>query len=263
MIDFAQYESRYGLPTGYLSRLMQIESGGNIYAKNPRSTAKGPFQFIDSTAEAYGLRDPFDLDESADAAARLARDNANILRNALGREPTAAELYLAHQQGGGGAKKLLTNMSAPATEIVGEKAVTLNAGDLDMSAGDFANMWLNKFDQTLNAEMTPDQQRAAGYARRANDTQRLALEAYKAGDMTKSEASRYVSEDLLDGIIPEDDEEASFFDRLGDAAKYMDFAGIGQAQRLNTPSRLSTTINRGTRGSGASALGRFGIASLV
>lgn len=87
------------------------------------------------------------------------------------------------------------------------------------------------------------------------------LEAYRAGDMTKSEAARYVSEDLLDGIEPE--EEASFLDRLGEAAKYLDLAGVGQAQRLNTPSRLSTSINPGTNASGASALKRFGIASLV
>lgn len=254
MFDFAQYEERYGLPSGYLARTMQIESGGNIYAKNPASSAKGPFQFIDDTARAYGLKDPFDLEESADAAARLARDNANILRNALGREPTAAELYLAHQQGGTGAKKLLVNASKPATEVVGEDAVRLNAGDSDMTAGDFANLWMSKYDQT------PEQQRASGYARRATDTQRLALEAYKAGDMTKSEAARFVSEDLLDGIEPE---EESLLDRLGDAAKYMDFAGIGQAQQLDTPSSLPTSINRGRQNVGSAALQRFGLASLV
>ena len=255
MFDFAQYEERYGLPSGYLARTMQIESGGDIYAKNPNSSAKGPFQFIDDTARAYGLKDPFDLEESADAAARLARDNANILRNALGREPTAAELYLAHQQGGTGAKKLLVNASKPATEVVGENAVRLNAGDSDMTAGDFANLWMSKYDQT------PEQQRSAGYARRATDTQRLALEAYKAGDMTKSEAARFVSEDLLDGIEPE--EEASLLDRLGDAAKYMDFAGVGKAQQLPSPGRLSTSINRGVSNVGSSALKRFGLASLV
>jgi len=255
MVDFSQYESRYGLPSGYLARTMQIESGGDTNARNPNSSAKGPFQFIDSTASAYGLEDPFDLEASADAAARLARDNAAILREALGREPTAAELYLAHQQGGGGARKLLANMDAPATSVVGEEAVKLNAGDPNMTAGDFASLWLNKY------ESTPEGQRAAGYQRRANDTQRMALEAYKLGDMTKSEAGRFVSEDLLDGIEPE--EEASFLEKLSDAAANIESAGIGQAQQLNTPSRLPTSIYEGRRGVGSRALKRMGIGSLA
>jgi alkylhydroperoxidase family enzyme len=97
------------------------------------------------------------------------------------------------------------------------------------------------------------------------------LQAVVAGDMTKSEAGQFVSEELLEGltggsafdILNEEKEEASFFDRLGDAAAYMDFAGIGQAQQLDTPSRLSTTINPGRQNVGSSALQRFGIASLV
>lgn len=254
MVDFSQYEERYGLPSGYLARTMQIESGGDVNAKNPNSSAKGPFQFIDSTAKAYGLNDPFDLEQSTDAAARLARDNANILRNALGREPTGAELYLAHQQGAGGAKKLLVNADKPAVDVVGADAVRLNAGDSSMLASDFANLWLNKYNQT------PEQERAAGYARRSMDTQRLALEAYKAGDMTKSEAARFVSEDLLDGI---ESEEASLLDRLGDAAQYLNLAGVGQpADPLPAP-RMSNAIYPGRQGVGSKALSRFGIASLV
>src|SRR5262249_60714622 len=33
----------------FLDRLMVAESGGRQYKKNPRSTALGPFQFIEST----------------------------------------------------------------------------------------------------------------------------------------------------------------------------------------------------------------------
>jgi hypothetical protein len=255
MVDFSQYENRYGLPSGYLARTMQIESGGDVNARNPNSSAKGPFQFIDSTAKAYGLENPFDLEASTDAAARLARDNASILRKALGREPTAAELYLAHQQGGGGATKLLANMDAPAVDVVGENAIRLNAGDPNMTAADFAGLWMNKYEQT------PNQQRAAGYERRAGDTSRLALEAYKAGDMTKSEAVRFVSEELLDGIEPE--EGTSFMDRLGDAAVGLDFAGVGQAP--NMPRRLTSAsgVREGDSQSGTRALQRFGLESLV
>lgn len=117
-------------------------------ARNPNSSAKGPFQFIDATARQYGLQDPFDVQAATDAAARLARDNAAILARATGRQPTAAELYLAHQQGGGGAAKLLANPNARAVDIVGRDAVRLNGGREDMTAGEFAGIWLNKFNRT-------------------------------------------------------------------------------------------------------------------
>ncbi|SPU27851.1 Transglycosylase SLT domain [Candidatus Bartonella washoeensis] len=55
-----QSAARYGLPAHYLYRVAQIESGGNPNARNPRSSAGGLYQFIDSTAKQYGLQDRFD-----------------------------------------------------------------------------------------------------------------------------------------------------------------------------------------------------------
>lgn len=138
---FAQAEQKYGLPSGYLLRVAQIESGLNPNAKNPNSTAAGLFQFVDQTAADYGLSDKMDPYASTDAAARLARDNAAILTKALGRPPTAAELYLAHQQGGGGAAELLTNPD----KIVGGAEIDLNGGSSGQTAGEFANQWIAKF----------------------------------------------------------------------------------------------------------------------
>lgn len=142
--DFAALEQQYGLPQGYLQRTAQIESGGNPNAQNPNSSAGGMFQFIDSTAKQYGLENKFDPMASADAAARLARDNLGYLKQALGREPTAGELYLAHQQGAGGAAKLLAAGNAPAASVVGADAAGLNGGG-GMSAADFAGKWTGKF----------------------------------------------------------------------------------------------------------------------
>ena len=135
---------RYGVDPNALLNIAMIESSGNPAAKNPRSSAGGLFQFIDSTAAQYGLRDRFDPAQAADAAARLTRDNAAHLRKVLGRDPTGAELYLAHQQGAGGAAKLLKNPNAPAASVVGENAVKLNGGRADMTAGEFAGLWLKK-----------------------------------------------------------------------------------------------------------------------
>jgi len=92
--------NRHGIDPNAMRAIAQIESAGNPNAKNPRSSAGGLFQFIDSTASQYGLQNRFDPTQAADAGARLARDNASHLRGVLGREPTAGELYLAHQQQG-------------------------------------------------------------------------------------------------------------------------------------------------------------------
>lgn len=144
---FKSTTEKYGLPQGYLDRTAQIESSGNPHAKNPHSSAAGLFQFTRGTAKQYGLTDPFDAAASTNAAGQLAADNARMLRSSLGREPTAGELYLAHQQGAGGAVKLLSNPNAPAVEAVGRQAVLNNGGNPNMTAGEFANKWINKYDK--------------------------------------------------------------------------------------------------------------------
>lgn len=142
---FARKEAELGLPPGYLQRTAAVESSMNPNAKNPNSSAGGLFQFIDSTAKQYGLANKFDPVAATDAAARLAADNKKILASALGREPTAGELYLAHQQGAGGAAKMLANPNAPAEAVVGPEAARLNGG-AGLTAGQFAQKWISKID---------------------------------------------------------------------------------------------------------------------
>jgi hypothetical protein len=151
-IDFTTLEAENGLPAGFLERTAFLESGGNPSAKNPDSSAGGLFQQIDDNARAYGVKDRFDPVQSTDGAVDFAVDNMRILTTALGREPTAAELYLAHQQGGEGARRLLVNPNAKAVDVVGADAVRLNRGDVNMTAGEFASLWLDKFNNapTLN-----------------------------------------------------------------------------------------------------------------
>jgi hypothetical protein len=153
-LDFTTLEAENGLPPGFLERTAFIESKGNPNAKNPKSSAGGLFQFIDSTAKQYGVRDKFDPVQATDGAVDLAVDNMRILTRALGRKPTAAELYLAHQQGGEGARRLLSNPNAKAVDIVGAEAVRLNGGNTDMTAGEFASLWLDKFNNTKTTAPT-------------------------------------------------------------------------------------------------------------
>jgi hypothetical protein len=137
---------QYGISPEYMARTFQIESGGNPNAYNAQSKAAGPFQFVPSTGAKYlNGKSPFDLAGSADAAARLAADNKAALTQALGRPPTDAELYLAHQQGAAGAAKLLANPNARAGDLVGNSAIAANGGNPNAPASAFTNLWATKF----------------------------------------------------------------------------------------------------------------------
>lgn len=153
-VDFGSIEQEYGLPTGFLERTAQIESGGNPAAQNPNSSAGGLFQQIDANAKEFGVTDRFNAEQSTVGAAKFAKQNAVRLREVLGREPTGAELYLAHQQGGGGAARLLSDRSRPVNTLLSDDAITLNGGSLDMTAGEFADLWINKWNATSGGRAT-------------------------------------------------------------------------------------------------------------
>lgn len=110
----------------FLDRLMVAESGGRDRARNPRSSALGPYQFIKSTflevmrkhfaedvaklspAQVLALRTNREF--SRKAAEAYTRDNAALLA-AAEQKPTFPHLRLAYLLGAGGAVKVL---SAPA-----------------------------------------------------------------------------------------------------------------------------------------------------
>ncbi len=107
----------------YLDRLMMSESGGNDEAKNPLSSALGPYQFISSTwldimerhfadevdelsrEEVLALRT--DRRVARKAAEVYSRENAQLLANA-GVAPSFAHLRLAFLVGGSAAVKVLS-----------------------------------------------------------------------------------------------------------------------------------------------------------
>jgi len=138
----------------------QVESGGKIGAINPNSHAAGLFQFTPATAKQYGLT-TFDLvnpDPTVQARVRSAfdqftSDNAASLTTALGRSPTPAELYLAHQQGATGAAKLLADPTKLARDVVGLAAVTQNGGTANMTAGDFVQLQEQRISKAAVAAM--------------------------------------------------------------------------------------------------------------
>jgi hypothetical protein len=163
-LDFTTLEAENGLPQGFLERTAFLESKGNPNAKNPSSSAGGLFQQTDGNAKDYGVADRFDPIQSTDGAVDFAVDNMRILTTALGREPTAAELYLAHQQGGSGARALLSNSDANVVDVLtpvykgnrerAAEAVRLNGGNVNMTANEFASLWLDKFNNTKTTAPT-------------------------------------------------------------------------------------------------------------
>lgn len=85
-----------------LQAMRIVESGGNdnaVGSLTPHGQAKGPFQFLDSTAQAYGITNPFDIKQAAPAAQKLLADNALILAKAGYTDPRLA--IAAHNRGAG------------------------------------------------------------------------------------------------------------------------------------------------------------------
>lgn len=93
----------------YVDRIIQIESGRNPRAYN-KSGASGAFQFIKSTAKQYGLNNPFDAQESLNAYKRLTMDNIRQMQK-YGIPINPTTVYLAHQQGVGGLKKIVDSLN--------------------------------------------------------------------------------------------------------------------------------------------------------
>ena len=135
---------RQGVDPGTALTIWSAEGGvTNPATKNPDSSATGIFQHTSGTWSDLGGTDQDRLDASRQVqlGVALARQNTAALAKDLGRQPQPWEVYLAHQQGLDGAKALLhADPDANAAEVVGNpKAITLNGGTPDMSAGQFTN----------------------------------------------------------------------------------------------------------------------------
>jgi len=154
--EMARLEQTAGLPTNYLETISMLESSGG-FDMGTGEKFVGIFQIGPEVAADFGvtpeqLRDPR---VNAQVAAQLAARNAKIIRARLNREPQPWELYLAHQQGAGGAASLLQNPSMNAVTALANayggdrerarQAVIQNGGREDMTAGEFAQLWATKY----------------------------------------------------------------------------------------------------------------------
>lgn len=139
--------------TNYLLTTGALESGLSANPK-PNGSSQGTFQFHPSTFNALlpggDIHNPAD---QAKAAGILYDRNNAALTSTLGRAPTTMELYLAHQQGLGGAKALLTadpgenavdalmNAGVYSDRRVATQAIAGNAGSPTVTVGQFLATW--------------------------------------------------------------------------------------------------------------------------
>ena len=142
---YSSLEKRYGLPDGYLARTEILESQGGKYLYNKDTKAAGPFQITPKTQKYLGVTDPYNVEQSAEATAKLAAQNKISLQQKGFENPTGADLYAAHQQGATGYANLVKAGDQPASKVVGKDAVVLNGGDPNMSSSQFANKVTSKF----------------------------------------------------------------------------------------------------------------------
>lgn len=68
--NFAAIEAKNKLPSGLLSAIHMQESKGNPNAYNKSSGAAGGFQFLEGTAKQYGVKDRYNLAQSAEGAGK-------------------------------------------------------------------------------------------------------------------------------------------------------------------------------------------------
>lgn len=143
-------------PDTYLDRTKSMENPSGDPTKRSPTGATGDFQFTNGTAAQYGLTDPTNPGASREAARRLAIDNAASLKSTLGRDPTEAEVYLAHQQGAAGAAALLQHPEMNAVQALAtyaykgdlakaDQAIRVNGGNPTMTAAQFAQKWTGRY----------------------------------------------------------------------------------------------------------------------
>lgn len=160
-----------GADPSYLGKLINIESNND--PRQITGSNRGLGQFGPKEEARYGINDNnwTDPDVQKKAIMTHTNNNRNIFIKTMGREPTQGELYLMHQQGEAGGPALLKNPDIPAwqairqyypSDKIAKLAITGNIPDKhplknkdpnDVTAGEFAKLWISRFPNTpLGAE---------------------------------------------------------------------------------------------------------------
>ena len=166
------------LMDAFLDRLMLAESGGDILARNPRSSALGPFQFIRSTflevsrrnfpeeigefSKAEILRLRTDLDFSRRVARAYSRQNAALLRR-QGLAANATNLRLAFFAGAAGAARVINaKPDTPVSSLLAAEALRANPFLYRMTAQALMRKSAREAGDLGLLELHPDERKSRG-----------------------------------------------------------------------------------------------------
>jgi hypothetical protein len=152
-----------GIDPTHALTMASIETGGKFDPQAVSPTGyKGLYQFGPGEWRTWGGgKDIFDPEANVDAFVGYHGELKDQLKASLGRDPTPQELYLAWQQGGAGAPRLLgADPNAKASTIVPVANIVANGGTPDMTVGDFVNLWRKRYgehQETIVPGMGPSQ----------------------------------------------------------------------------------------------------------
>lgn len=166
--SISQVARENGLDPAMLRRFVQIESGGNPYARS--GSYMGLLQLGPSEMRNNGGGDPFNVLDNLRAGARKIAAEAQAFRVAQGREPTPTDLYMQHQQGTGGYAMHMANPELPAWQNMAATGEGREKGESwarraiwgnipedqkkqfgsveNVSSRDFVNMWRRRVEGT-------------------------------------------------------------------------------------------------------------------
>ncbi len=154
----------------YLTRLVADESGGNPTARNPRSSATGATQFIDSTWLQFAQANPDRFQGMSRDQILAARNDPNLSRegadwyrrenlSALSGQGLPANdgtAALAHRFGPAGAAGLLrADPNAPIAGVVGEGVMRANPDLNGRTVGDVVGRYASRFGGGSAPDATP------------------------------------------------------------------------------------------------------------
>jgi hypothetical protein len=150
----------------FMTRTSQIESGGDTKAKNPNSSASGEFQFTKDTfnstkkmlgnAHANDKWEDFIGNSSMQTKymQTLTESNFAYLKKKLGRDPTQAEMYMAHQRGVYGAVDILLHPEKVITKQDKNNGKQIASAKTNADVGQGAmNYYLNGNEGSANGNL--------------------------------------------------------------------------------------------------------------
>lgn len=190
----------------YYAMLAGVESGGNLTARNPQSTATGPYQFTEGTWSDLASQRPdlqltpegrTDADQNERAIRAFTERNAAALQDA-GIPPNPTNLYAAHFLGAGGAVSFLSaDPQASVEDVVSEEALQANRNVFyhrdgrPRTVAQVKQRWRNQFSGAtspvqpqggLAADLTPEQRSILGIVGREEGMEILADRAFRDAD---------------------------------------------------------------------------------